>query len=218
MIAIVLIGAPGAGKSSIAKLFVERNGFEHISTGDLIREKLEKDVNFREKYGALIKKGLLLGDEKMLEILIERLKASGKERIILDGYPRTIRQAHQLEELAKELGIEKLAVLYIKIDKSTAVTRLSSRRYCRKCGAIYNLLTKKPKHDMLCDECGEKLEIREDDKPEVVEKRFEEFMEKTKPLIEYYRSKGILIEIDGNCELEECYARAFNAFREEGIV
>jgi len=185
---IVLLGPPGAGKGTYASRLTVKLGVPHISTGDIVREEIRKETDLGKKIKDYSDRGVLVPDEIIIKLLAERLKKPDcNEGFILDGFPRTISQAEALEEIAK---ID--LVINLVVPDEIIITRLSNRLICSKCGAIYNLLTLKPKRDMICDRCGGNLYRREDDKPEVIKKRLNVYRRRTEPLIEYYSKKGLL--------------------------
>lgn len=205
---LVFMGPPGAGKSTMAKKLVSDYGLAHFSTGDIIREKIASDPEFKAEFEALIKAGKLLDDERTKQLLLEKIKASDiSNGFILDGYPRTVNQAKDLEEILKELGLELNGVIYFSLPEDVAVERLTQRLQCPKCGKIYNLASVRPKVDNICDDCGAKLVARSDDEAESIRTRFREYEAKTKPVVEYYREQGLLYEIDVNDTVEANYKK-----------
>ncbi|MCX8190268.1 MAG: nucleoside monophosphate kinase [Candidatus Diapherotrites archaeon] len=204
----VFMGPPGSGKSTMAKKIFEEYGLAHFSTGDIIREKIATDKKFKEMFEALIKEGKLLDDENTKKLLLEKLKKSQiKNGFILDGYPRTIKQTSDLDNILAELNAKLDLVIYFRLSEKAAVERLSKRLYCPSCSKVYNLASVKPKNEGICDECGSKLDVRADDMPEAIIKRFREYENKTKPLLEHYQKKGILKEIDVDDEVENNYKK-----------
>jgi len=211
---LLFLGPPGSGKSTMAKKLVEEYGVAHFSTGDIIREKIASDREFKEMFEALIKEGKLLDDETTKKLLMEKLKSTNiKNGFILDGYPRTTKQIHDLESILKELHVNLDLAIYFKLPENVAVERLSKRLYCPNCGKVYNLASVKPKKDGVCDECGKKLEIRPDDMPDAIRKRFREYESKTRPVVEYYKKKGLLKEIDVNDSVEANYKKLKDALK-----
>lgn len=196
---LVLLGAPGAGKGTLAKDLVEAFNVPHISTGDMFREAVASGSELGKQVQHILSTGALVPDEIVNELVKERLaREDCKNGFILDGYPRTVQQASALDEMLKAMNQKLDAVLYLKVSEEVVVRRLTNRRICPKCGKIYNLLSMPPKKDEICDDCGTKLIQRDDDKEEVVRKRFKIYNELTAPLIDYYEKKGILIELDGD--------------------
>ena len=188
---IVLLGPPGAGKGTYASRLMRRLRIPHISTGDMVREEIKAGTPLGRVLKEYSDRGELVPDDIIIGILEERLKKRDcAEGFILDGFPRTIPQAEALDKIT---GIDY--VININVSDEIIVQRLSSRLVCKRCGAIYNRLTLKPKRDMICDICGGELYTREDDKPEVVRERLRVYKVRTKPLIEYYRRRGLLREV-----------------------
>lgn len=201
---LVLMGPPGAGKGTQAKVISKRFNIPHISTGDMLREAVAAGTDLGNRVAHILEKGLLVPDELMFEIVKERLqKGDASKGFILDGYPRTVAQAEKLDEILRELGKSLDAVVLITSTEEEVVRRISSRRVCPSCGRVYNLLTLKPRQDNLCDDCGTKLIQRKDDLPHTVRERYRIYTEKTAPVLEYYRRTGILKTIDGSKALEE---------------
>jgi adenylate kinase len=189
---LIFLGPPGVGKGSIAKEIIKEKGIPQISTGDLIRASISKNSELGVKAKEYYDRGELVPDEIIIGLLKERISQEDcKEGFILDGFPRTIPQA---ESLDKEIQIDK--VIRFKVSNETLLLRLSGRRICEKCGAIYHLINVKPKVEGICDNCEGNLFQRKDDCKEVIQKRLEEYQEKTAPLISYYNKKGNLVEIE----------------------
>mgnify|MGYP000673739832 CR=1 FL=1 len=188
---IVMLGPPGSGKGTYASRLMAILGIPHISTGDLVREEIKAQTEVGRKIREYVDRGELVPDEIIIELLINRLRKTDAERgFILDGFPRTIKQADFLDR-----NIKLDLVINLNVPDEVIIQRLSNRLICRRCGAIYNRLTLKPRVDEICDLCGGELYQREDDKPEVVMERLEVYRKSTEPLIEYYRNKGILKDI-----------------------
>ena len=191
---IVMLGPPGAGKGTYASRLTVRLGIPHISTGDMVREEIKKQTDLGLKIKEYSDRGALVPDEIIIKLLAERLRKPDCNRgFILDGFPRTISQAEALENIAK---ID--LVINLNVPDDIIIARLSNRLICSKCGAIYNLLTLKPKKEGVCDKCGGKLYQREDDKPEVIKERLNVYRKQTEPLIEYYAKKGLLRNVSCN--------------------
>jgi len=188
---LILLGPPGAGKGTYASRLSSRLGIPHISTGDMVREEIRAGTPLGRILKEYSSRGELVPDEIIIRLLRERIeKPDCDEGFILDGFPRTIPQAEALDEMIK---ID--LVINLNVPDDIIILRLSNRLVCRRCGAIYNRLTLKPKRDMICDICGGELYTREDDKPEVVKERLKVYRRQTQPLIEYYRKKGILRDV-----------------------
>jgi adenylate kinase len=188
---IVMLGAPGAGKGTYASRLNVSLGIPHISTGDMVRDEIKAQTELGKKIKQYSDKGELVPDEIIIQLLADRLKKPDCEKgYILDGFPRTINQAEALGKISK---ID--VVVNLNVPDQIIVTRLSNRVTCKKCGAIYNLLTLKPKKEGVCDKCGGELVQRRDDQPEVIQERLNVYREKTEPLIQYYRKKGLLKDV-----------------------
>lgn len=188
---IIIFGPPGSGKGTYASRLTAILGIPHISTGDMVREEIKAQTEIGRKIKEYADRGELVPDEIIIAMLINRLeKPDAKRGFILDGFPRTMRQAEELEKIVKvDL------VVNLNVPDEVIIQRLSNRLICGRCGAIYNRLTLRPKVDEICDICGGELYRREDDKPEVIRERLNVYRRSTEPLIQYYRGKGILRDV-----------------------
>lgn len=195
---IVMLGAPGAGKGTIAKKLEEKYHLPHVSTGDLFRENIKNNTSLGQEAKSYMDKGALVPDNVTINMLLDRIsKDDCKNGFILDGFPRNLAQADGLKEaLAKKSDKIDLAILMDAKDEDI-VKRLSGRRVCETCGAPYHIETLKPKIDGICDKCGGKLIQRKDDTPEVIKDRLKVYHEQTQVLIEYYDKAGILLTMNG---------------------
>lgn len=204
---IVLIGAPGAGKGTQARLLQERRGIPQISTGDIFREMKSADTPLAREVQAIMASGRLVSDDVTYRIVKDRTsRADGSGSYILDGYPRTAVQAEQLEELAKEQGKEIQAV-EVDVPRDELMRRLTGRRTCPVCGEIYNIYSKPPAVEGRCDLHPEvELQHRSDDQKDKVRVRLETYDELTKPLLDYYERSGRLSKINGIGDIDEIYA------------
>lgn len=185
---IVLLGPPGSGKGTYASRLTAILGIPHISTGDIVRDEIKAQTELGKAIREYSDKGELVPDEIIIKLLTKRLRNSDCENgFLLDGFPRTIKQAQALDRISK---ID--LVINLNVPDEIIIKRLSNRIVCRKCATIYNKLTLKPKRDNICDECGGDLYQREDDKPEVVQERLNVYRKKTEPLIQHYTKTGLL--------------------------
>ncbi|MCR4369468.1 MAG: adenylate kinase [archaeon] len=201
---LVLLGPPGTGKGTIAKFIEERFGYTHISTGDLLRGEVAKKTEIGKAIEPVMNEGKLVRDVIVLEILKKKL-SKVRKNFILDGFPRNLNQGKMLDLLLEQLGIGLEVVLEIDSDENVIVKRLSARRQCVKCRRIYGLDVPSKKIGV-CDDCGAKTVLRKDDAPEVVKKRLGLYNEITKPLSDYYASKGLLVKVDGNLPLQNIFS------------
>lgn len=204
---IVLMGAPGAGKGTQARILQERQGLPQISTGDMFRALKGADTPLAREVQEIMSSGSLVPDEVTIQMVRDRTSQGDcKNGYILDGFPRTIAQAEKLEDLVKEQGHELQAVL-VDVPTDILEKRLTGRRNCPVCGEIYNIYFKLPKQEGVCDLHTEaELQQRKDDNVETVKKRQIEYEEKTQPLIDYYKSSSRLESVDGTRDLEAIYA------------
>ncbi len=210
---IILLGAPGSGKGSVADRIREVYGFPKISMGDLLREAVRKATPLGVEASAQLGKGGLVEDRIVLGLLRERLAGDDcRSGYVLDGFPRNLAQARSLEGLG---GVGREVVFDIVASESTVVERILSRLTCGNCGAIYNTRSKPPKRDMICDACGGPLVRRADDNEEVIVERMRTYHEKTEPLTAYYGSRGALHRVDGNGTVEETFRLVREVLDEE---
>jgi adenylate kinase len=208
---IVIIGAPGAGKGTQARLLSEKYGYPQISTGDILREMARDATTLGQKIKETMAAGRLVSDEILAEVIRARTSQSDcANGYILDGYPRTLNQANQLEELASKQG-KQVRLARIVVSEDVLFKRMTGRRACPICGEIYNIYFRPPKVDEICDLDGAALTQRSDDNPESVSKRFEEYKQSTAPLIDYYRQSGRLIEINGELPVTEVFNKLLAA-------
>jgi len=201
---IVFLGPPGAGKGTQAKILIERYGIPQISTGDMLREHRAKGTELGKKAQEYMDKGQLVPDEIILSMVKERLSQPDCEKgFILDGFPRTVAQAEALDRMLEEMGKKLDFALALVVPDELLVERLTGRRTCKQCGMMYHIKYKPPKVEGKCDVCGGELYQRPDDNEETVRNRLKVYHEQTAPLIEYYKKKGILREIDGRGTIDE---------------
>jgi len=200
---IVFLGPPGAGKGTQAKLLSQRMGFLHLSTGDLLREAVKNQTPLGKKAKEYMDRGELVPDGLIVQLIEETMPKDGN--VILDGFPRTVNQALALEEMLRVKGEKISKVLFFDVPDEVIIDRLSGRRVCSKCGAVYHVKYNPPKVEGVCDLCGGSLVQRDDDKEEVVRKRLEVYRKQTQPLIEFYQEKGIIYKLDAGKGVEELF-------------
>jgi len=201
---LILFGPPGAGKGTQAERIAKKMGIPHISTGDMFREAAAKKTELGFKVKEYMDKGELVPDDIVVRVVEERLKQSDCEKgFLLDGFPRTVFQAEVLDRILERLNRKVDAVINLEVGEEEIIRRLSNRRVCRVCGAVYHLIFNPPKVQGRCDKCGGELYQRDDDREEAIKRRLKVYLEQTKPLIEYYRKKGILVDVDGNKSIGE---------------
>ena len=204
---IILMGPPGAGKGTQAEKLVDLYQIPHISTGDMFRKAQKDGTELGLKAKSYMDQGQLVPDEVTVGIVKERLaEADCKEGFLLDGFPRTVQQADALDTILAELDMALDCVVNIEVDKAFLVDRLTGRRVCRACGATYHIANKAPKVEGVCDKCSGELYQRGDDTIETVSNRLDVYAAQTAPLIDYYKSKGIMSSIDGSKSMEEVLA------------
>jgi adenylate kinase len=204
---IILIGPPGAGKGTQAKRLRDNLGLPSIASGDIFRDMQREDTPLAHEVRAYMDRGEYVPDELTIEVVLKRLnQPDAREGFLLDGFPRTEPQAQALDHALEEWGRAVDLALYITAPVALLEERLQGRIICPQCHTIYNLKTNPPKHDMICDVCGHHLERRSDERVDVIPARLRVYMEQTKPVIDYYRARGILDEIDGARSMEEVNA------------
>ena len=204
---IIMLGAPGAGKGTQAKMIAEKCGIPHISTGDIFRANIKQGTELGKKAKEYMDKGLLVPDELTCDLVVDRIqKDDCAGGFILDGFPRTIRQAEVLEEALTGLGQKVDIALDIDVSDESIVERMAGRRACVGCGATYHVVFNPTKTEGICDVCGEKLILRDDDKPETVQKRLAVYHEQTKPLEDFYAARGVCREVDGTQPMDKVFA------------
>ncbi|TFG60141.1 MAG: adenylate kinase [Deltaproteobacteria bacterium] len=204
---IILLGAPGSGKGTQAKKLTESLSIPQISTGDMLREAVRNDTGMGRKAKAFMDQGGLVPDEVVIGIVKERLQAKDCEKgFILDGFPRTIPQAQALDRVVKELGKEIGSVLSLEVDEEEIMERLSGRRSCAGCGAMYHVRFNPPKEEGRCDKCVGTLLQRDDDKEETIRTRLVNYKKSTEPLIEYYRGSGKVHAVKASGNIDTIFA------------
>jgi adenylate kinase len=204
MMRVVLLGPPGSGKGTCAKIIGEIYSVPVITTGDMLRAAVSKATPLGVMAKGYMDRGELVPDDLVNDLVAERLKESdATDGFILDGYPRSTKQAEALEKVLRATGKRLDHVLHVTLEDHTIIERLSNRRSCPKCGAIFHLENKPPKNAGRCDVCATVLAQRDDDKPEVIRRRLEVYREMTKPLLDFYEKKGKIKLIRGDIDLRE---------------
>lgn len=196
---VILLGYPGSGKGTQAKVLSQKFGLFHVSTGDIFREELAKKTPLGQEVTSYMAAGRLVPDKLVLEVLKARL-ATETKGLLFDGFPRTVEQAESLDAWFESRGMAIDAVIFINVAEAEVAKRLGDRRTCSGCGKIYNLGTQPPAKADVCDACGKPLITREDDKPEVVIRRLQVYRDQTEPLLAYYRASGNFYEADGGLD------------------
>jgi adenylate kinase len=203
---IIMLGAPGAGKGTQAKMIAERYAVPHVSTGDIFRANISNGTELGKEAKGYMDQGLLVPDELTVKILLDRVsKEDCKNGYVLDGFPRTIPQAEVLDKALAELGDQVDYAINVDVPDENIINRMSGRRACLTCGATYHVKYNTPKVEGVCDVCDQELVLRDDDKAETVKKRLDVYHDQTQPLIDYYSSKGILKEVDGTIDMKDVF-------------
>ncbi|GFR35245.1 adenylate kinase [Thermobrachium celere] len=203
---IVLLGPPGAGKGTQAKLIVQKYNIPHISTGDIFRKNIKEMTPLGIKAKEYIDKGQLVPDELTVEIVKDRIKEDDcKNGFLLDGFPRTVAQADALNDVLNSLGTKLDHVININVDENNLIVRLTGRRVCPKCGASFHVAFNPPKVEGICDYCGAEVVQRADDSEETVKNRLSVYYKQTQPLIDYYTKNGLIRNINGEQEINEVF-------------
>lgn len=203
---IIMLGAPGAGKGTQAKKIADKYQIPHISTGDIFRANIKDGTELGKKAKAYMDQGLLVPDDLTLELIMDRFqKPDCKDGYVLDGFPRTIPQAEALTEALERKGETIDYAVNVEVPDSNIVDRMSGRRACLSCGSTYHIVYAPTKVEGICDRCGEKLVLREDDKPETVKNRLDVYHSQTQPLIDYYTKQGKMAEVDGTQDVEDVF-------------
>lgn len=206
---IVLLGAPGAGKGTQCKHIVARYGLLHLSSGDILRDERAKGTELGKKAGSFMDSGVLVPDQIIVEMMSEAIKKAPVAGFILDGFPRTVNQAVELDKSLAYSRQDIDAVLNLKVDDQIVVERITGRRSCPECGAVYHIKNLKPKVNGICDNDGARLIQRPDDTPEVVANRLETYHQQTKPVVGYYRNNRAIYDVDANQDANEVSAFIF---------
>ena len=203
---IIMLGAPGAGKGTQAKKIAEKYHIPHISTGDIFRANIKNGTELGMKAKSYMDQGQLVPDDVTIGMLLDRISQEDcAEGYVLDGFPRTIPQAESLTKALEERGESMDYAINVDVPDQAIVTHMAGRRACLACGATYHIVYNAPKKENVCDVCGEGLVLRDDDKPETVQKRLTVYHDQTKPLIDYYGKAGILVTVDGTQDLNKVF-------------
>lgn len=212
---VIMLGAPGAGKGTQAKKIAAKYKIPHISTGDILRANIKDDTDLGKKAKVYMDQGLLVPDELVVDLVVDKLRhPECKNGCVLDGFPRTIPQAEELDEALKAVGQKVDFAINVEVPDENIVKRMGGRRACVGCGATYHMVYAPTKVEGVCDVCGKELILRDDDKPETVTRRLNVYHEQTKPLIDYYTNAGILKTIDGTVDIEEVFLTITNILGE----
>ena len=203
---IIMLGAPGAGKGTQAKKLAERYSIPHISTGDIFRANIKNGTELGKKAKSYMDEGELVPDDLVVDLVVDRFKnpdcANG---YVLDGFPRTIPQAEALDTALNAIGETVDFAINVEVPDENIINRMSGRRSCIGCGATYHTKNNTTKVEGICDSCGEKLILRDDDKPETVKNRLLVYHDQTQPLIDFYNKKGVLAEVDGMKDMDDVF-------------
>ena len=204
---IILLAPPAAGKGTQSELLEKEYRLNHISTGDLLRSASKEDTDFGRNLADMMKTGKLISDDIVLEVLNNYLNNTDNMNLLLDGFPRNTYQAEKLDEILAEKNTKIDYVFLLDVPKQTLADRITGRRLCKKCGSIYNVNidSLRPKVDNVCDKCNEELTQRADDNIDTFEVRYQEYLEQTAPLIEYYENKNVLRKVDSTGTIEEIF-------------
>ena len=216
---IIFIAPPAAGKGTLSDKLVSKYNYRHLSTGDLLRAEIKKENDLGKKIEEIISRGEFVSDDIITELLKNELKATDS-KFILDGYPRNIAQAETLKEIFNELNIENYVTIYLDLEEELAMKRALGRVICGECGASYNTYFENfmPKNEGICDKCGSELKHRSDDTEETFKVRFSTYVEKTSPVLDYYKDLNKLQVINANVESDEVFKIIVEQILEDGNV
>ena len=204
---IIMLGAPGAGKGTQAKKIAAKYEIPHISTGDIFRANIKHGTELGKKAKTYMDQGLLVPDELVVDLVVDRVQQEDcKNGYVLDGFPRTIPQAESLDAALEKLGEKIDYAVNVEVPDENIINRMGGRRACVGCGATYHVVYNPTKVEGVCDACGEKLILRDDDKPETVQKRLAVYHDQTQPLIDYYKKSGVLRDVDGTVDMDDVFA------------
>ena len=201
-----MLGAPGAGKGTQAKMIADKYGIPHISTGDIFRANIKNGTELGKKAKEYMDQGLLVPDELTCDLVVDRIaQPDAAKGYVLDGFPRTIPQAEALTNALKARGESIDFAIDVDVPDENIVNRMGGRRACLACGATYHIVFNAPKKEGICDVCGKELVLRDDDKPETVQKRLDVYHAQTQPLIDYYTKAGVLKTVDGTQDIDKVF-------------
>ncbi len=201
-----MLGAPGAGKGTQAKMIAEKYGIPHVSTGDIFRANIKNGTDLGKEAKTYMDKGELVPDELTVRILLDRVAQEDcKNGYVLDGFPRTIPQAEVLDTELTKLGEKIDYAINVEVPDENIIKRMSGRRACLSCGATYHIEHVPPKKEGICDKCGSELVLRDDDKEETVKNRLNVYHQQTQPLIDFYNNKKVLKEVDGTVDMKDVF-------------
>jgi len=203
---IIMLGAPGAGKGTQAKMIAEKYSLPHISTGDIFRANIKNGTELGMEAKSYMDKGQLVPDELTVKILLDRVaKDDCKNGYVLDGFPRTIPQAKVLEDALNKTGEKIDYAINVDVPDENIIKRMSGRRACVNCGATYHIVNVPPKKEGICDKCGSELILRDDDKEETVKNRLTVYHDQTQPLIDFYSERNVLKNVDGTLDMMDVF-------------
>lgn len=204
---IIMLGAPGAGKGTQAKMIAEKYAVPHVSTGDIFRANIKNGTELGMEAKKYMDQGLLVPDELTVKILLDRVAQEDCQNgYVLDGFPRTIPQAEVLDRALNEIGDKIDYAINVDVPDENIIRRMGGRRACLSCGATFHVEHIPPKQEGICDTCGKELVLRDDDKPETVKNRLDVYHKQTQPLIDFYQEKGILRTVDGTVDMKDVFA------------
>lgn len=203
---IIMLGAPGAGKGTQAKKIAEKYGIPHISTGDIFRTNIKNGTELGKKAKTYMDQGLLVPDELVVDLVVDRVQQKDCTKgYVLDGFPRTIPQAESLDAALRKFDQTVDFAIDVDVPDENIIRRMSGRRACVNCGATYHVMYNPPKAENICNTCGDKLVLRDDDQPETVKKRLDVYHAQTQPLIDYYTGSQVLQQVDGTMDMEDVF-------------
>lgn len=217
---LILLGAPGAGKGTQAKLLEKQLKVKHISMGDILREEMKNNTPLGQEVKRYVESGGLVPDEVVTRIIENKLKEPdiAKRGYLLDGFPRTAPQAQDLDKILTRIGQREDYVVYMEVDPEIVIQRLTGRRVCRNCGALYHMTNMPSKKEGICDLCRGELYQRPDDNETTIRKRIHVYLESTAPIIDYYKAQGTLLAVDGNQDAEQLRDQLLVIFKKDGKI